>query len=126
MTEMKMEFEIGQKFEGEYPPEAAAWCEKNGATIRVGDGDEFEIVPIPMPTEEEMKAARLVEISNYLASTDRLMLDECVSKLIDPNHSLDFTLVFYRETLQHFTELDSWWTAHIESWEAYKNADKEC
>lgn len=35
-------YAIGQKFEGTYPPEAAVWCNDNGAMIVLVDGG-FEI-----------------------------------------------------------------------------------
>ena len=45
-----MEFFIGQTFEGEYPPEAAVWCNANNAHIEAGDGI-YSIVENPAPPE---------------------------------------------------------------------------
>lgn len=45
-----MEFYIGQIFEGTYPPEAAAWCNGNGAHIEAGEG-VYTIVENPPPPE---------------------------------------------------------------------------
>lgn len=50
-----MEFEIGQIFEGMYPPEAAEWCNERGdcyiSEIDAVDGvRRFEIKEIPQPT----------------------------------------------------------------------------
>lgn len=57
-----MNFELNQIFESVYPPEAAAWCNKNNAFIQETrqDGKRiFQIVAIPAPTEEELKAEEL-------------------------------------------------------------------
>lgn len=65
-------FEAGQEFEGDYPPEAAAWCNANGCAIEEttpeGAGERtFRIVPAPdivveappdpAPSREELAAA---------------------------------------------------------------------
>ena len=55
-------FEIGQTFEGVYPPDVAAWCHENGAYIEERDG-VYVIVAIPAPTLEEAKARKLTEIN---------------------------------------------------------------
>lgn len=70
--------EIGQIFEGEYPPEAAEWCNERGdcyiTELEKGtaeDGEDirrFQIVAIAPPTLEEAKTAKLTEIN---AATDR-------------------------------------------------------
>lgn len=43
-----MEFYIGQTFAGKYPPEAAAWCNKNNAHIEKSNG-VYTIVENPAP-----------------------------------------------------------------------------
>ena len=53
-------FEAGQIFEGEYPPQAAQWCNENNCYIEeiepLEDGTRrFEIKEIPKPTEEEIR-----------------------------------------------------------------------
>ena len=53
-----MEFTIGQVFTGKYPPEAAAWCNRNRAYIKRTDKG-YEIVAIPEPTKEELEAIEL-------------------------------------------------------------------
>lgn len=60
-----MEFSIGQIFEGEYPSEAALWCNSHGdcwidEIEPVGGVRRFQIVAVPEPTEEE-KSARALE-----------------------------------------------------------------
>lgn len=57
-----MEFQIGQIFEGKYPPEAAVWCNKNNAYIIKEDG-KFIIKAIPEPDLPELKATKLNEIN---------------------------------------------------------------
>lgn len=98
-----MEFVIGQIFEGEYSPEAAAWCNENNAYIEELDsitkdvteknalGEEvtqtktlrrFQILPVPAPTTEELAAqARsqrdaLIAATDYLMATDYPLTDE--------------------------------------------------
>lgn len=59
-----MDFQIGQIFEGTYPPEAAAWCNEHGDRYideieAVNGKRRFQIVAMPEPTEEEKAAAEL-------------------------------------------------------------------
>lgn len=67
-----MEFELNQIFEGEYPPEAALWCNENNAyinEIEAIDGvRRFQIVAIPAPSPEEIEASiqkRLTDAVQY-------------------------------------------------------------
>lgn len=69
-----MDYQIGQIFEGEYPPEAAAWCNERGDCYideieKSDDGTRrFQIVAVPAPTLEEVKARKLQELeSAFLA-----------------------------------------------------------
>lgn len=57
-----MEFNIGQSFKGKYPPEAAAWCNKNNAFIEA-NGETYVIKAIPEPDLPELKAIKLDEIN---------------------------------------------------------------
>ena len=73
------EFFIGQIFEETYPPEAAVWCNKQGnyyiEEIDSLEGKRrFQIVAVPEPTPEEIKAQELAE-----AKAERA---EAVSKII--------------------------------------------
>ena len=58
-----MTFELSQIFTGEYPPEAAAWCNQRGDCYiteldTAADGTRrFQIVAIPEPTEAEKTLA---------------------------------------------------------------------
>lgn len=77
----ELEFYIGQKFYGVYPPEAAIWCNANNAMIvekteqqesedGTVDVKYYEICEVPEPTEEEIKQARIVALKAELDSTD--------------------------------------------------------
>lgn len=59
-----MDFKVDQIFEGEYPAEAALWCNSHGDRyideIEAANGKRrFQIVAMPEPTEEEKAAAEL-------------------------------------------------------------------
>lgn len=74
-----MEFQIGQVFGENYPPEAAVWCNESGkAYIKElpadGGARRFKIIAIPEPTEEELAAQELAQ-----AKAERA---DAVSKLI--------------------------------------------
>lgn len=84
-----MDFYIGKIFVGEYPPEAAEWCNGNGAyieEIEAADGQRrFQVLEVPPPEitpadydramEEHIKAARVSrgyttrEPTEYLGSS---------------------------------------------------------
>ena len=77
-----MEFEIGQIFEGEYPPEAAFWCNDCGdryikeveATL---DGvPRFQNVKVPDLTDEEIAAHVRAERDMKIAETDYLAMPD--------------------------------------------------
>ena len=75
-------FDVGQTFEGMYPPEAAEWCNENECAIEetTPEGAEvrtFRIVesptvfeqspPDPAPTREEL-AAGVAELADMMAA----------------------------------------------------------
>jgi len=67
-----MDFQIGQIFEGEYPPEAATWCnDRQDCYIaeieKLGDTRRFQIVAVPAPTLEEAREKKLAELSEKFA-----------------------------------------------------------
>lgn len=76
-----MTFEIGQIFEGKYPPEAAEWCNEGGKAyieeIEPVDGvRRFQIVAVPEPTDEDVAVLVRAERDRKIAETDYLaMLD---------------------------------------------------
>ena len=58
-------YEIGQIFEGIYPPEAAIWCNENNAFITELESENdtriFQIQEVPSPTLEEVKNIKIAE-----------------------------------------------------------------
>ena len=54
-------YNIGQIFQGTYPPEAAVWCNRNGAYIEAVDGG-YQIVGIPESTLDEVKRNKIEEL----------------------------------------------------------------
>lgn len=79
-------FELNQIFEGEYPPEAALWCNENRAYIeeleKEGNTRRFKIIGIPEPTQEELEKAEMQRLKSERA--------EAVSKLIVEVDGLKF------------------------------------
>ena len=62
-----MTYQINQIFEESYPPDAAVWCNQQGncyiEEIDALDGKRrFQIVAVPAPTLEEVKAQKLSEL----------------------------------------------------------------
>lgn len=72
-----MEFKIGDKFTGTYPPEAAIWCNANNAMIVKLDSGEYEIQAVPEPPEPTVE-----DKNAQIAETRKRMY----SMLIDPLH----------------------------------------
>lgn len=68
-----MEFYIGQTFSGKYPPEAAAWCNKNNAHIEKRNG-VYTIVENPTPPATR-KVRTFAKDAIWVATKD-LVLDE--------------------------------------------------
>ena len=57
-----MSFYIGQIFKDTYTPEAATWCNENGAFIqKVSSG--YQIIATPGPTPSEVRTKKLAELS---------------------------------------------------------------
>lgn len=84
-----MDFTIGQIFEGTYPPEAADFCNTRGDCYiteldPAEDGTRrFQIVAVPEPSLEEVKAHKLSELESDF-------LDYRMSKTTFVNSSLGF------------------------------------
>ena len=66
-----MNFYIGQTFEGMYPPEAAAWCNKNNCHIEKVNGVRTIVAnpPPPEPTPEEIVKGYEDAVQAYLDQT---------------------------------------------------------
>ena len=73
--ERAMEFQTGQVFEGAYPPEAAVWCNENGAYIEEKDG-LFIILKTPPPSPEMLFANLRAERDRRIAATDYLIMPD--------------------------------------------------
>lgn len=72
-----MNYKIGQIFEGIYPPEAAVWCNANGAHIERLDG-KYTIVenaPAPGPTVAEQVRALEAETGLTRAVRELVLAD---------------------------------------------------
>lgn len=59
-------FKIGDKLTKETYTLGVIWCRKNNATIN----ENWVIVAIPEPTEEEIKQQRIEELKGLLTDTD--------------------------------------------------------
>lgn len=71
-----MAFEIGQIFEGEYPPEAAVWCNTRGdCSIQQVDG-KYQIVENPPVSLEILAENVRSERDRRLAETDWYMMPD--------------------------------------------------
>lgn len=76
-----MTYKIGQIFEGEYPPEAAVWCNESGKAyieeIEPQDGvRRFQIVAVPEPTDDDLEAQVRAERGMKIAETDYYMMPD--------------------------------------------------
>lgn len=76
-----MNFEIGQIFEGEYPPEAAVWCTTHGdrwiEEIEAVDGlRRFQIVKAPEPTDAAIAERVRAKRDRRIAETDWYMMPD--------------------------------------------------
>ena len=95
-----MNFEIGQIFEGEYPPEAAVFCNSRGDCYieeldPVGGVSRFQIVKVPEPTDEEIAAQVRTKRDRSLSETDYYMMPDYPS---DPNNIEEMKV--YRQALR--------------------------
>lgn len=68
-------FAIGQIFKGEYPPEAAVWCNENGAYIEER-GNDYVIVQKAAPSAESLFARLRAERDRRIAATDYLIMPD--------------------------------------------------
>lgn len=56
-----MSYKIGQAFENDYPIEAVKWAKENNAYV-LQNGAIFTIVAIPVPSIDELKAAKIAAL----------------------------------------------------------------
>lgn len=76
-----MLYQIGQIFEGEYPPEAAVFCNDSGKAyikeIEPVEGvQRFQIVAVPEPTDEEVAEQVRAKRDRRIAETDWYMMPD--------------------------------------------------
>lgn len=71
-----MAYKIGQIFEGEYPPEAAVWCNTRGdCSIQQVDG-RYQIIQNPEPDDSMVAEAIRYKRDNLLDETDYYMMPD--------------------------------------------------
>lgn len=76
-----MNFEIGQIFEGEYPPEAAVFCNSRGdcyiEEIEPQNGIlRFQIVAVPAPILDELESQVRAARDRKITKTDYYMMSD--------------------------------------------------
>lgn len=88
-------YEIGQIFEGEYPPEAAVWCNtRGGCSIQQVDG-KYQIVENPPVSLEILAENARSARDRRIAETDYYMMPDYPS---DPNNIEEMKV--YRQALR--------------------------
>lgn len=71
-----MAYKIGQIFEGEYPPEAAVWCNTRGdCSIQQVDG-VYQIIQNPEPDDSMVAEAIRDKRNNLLGETDYYLMPD--------------------------------------------------
>lgn len=109
---MSEEFYIGQIFEGEYPPEAACYCNDHGDRYieeiePTAEGvRRFEIKAVPEPTTEEIAAGVRMERDMLIGQTDYLAMPDY--PLTDDERE---ALTQYRQALRDLPQAEGFPTA---------------
>lgn len=71
-----MVYKIGQIFEGEYPPEAAIWCNTRGdCSIQQVDGG-YQIIQNPEPDDSMIAEAIRDKRDNLIGETDYYLMPD--------------------------------------------------
>lgn len=71
-----MTYKIGQIFEGEYPPEAAVWCNDRGdCSIQQVDGG-YQIIQNPEPDDSMVAKAIRDKRNNLIDETDYYLMPD--------------------------------------------------
>lgn len=71
-----MAYKIGQIFEGEYPPEAAVWCNTRGdCSIQQVDG-RYQIIQNPEPDDSMVAEAVRDKRDNLIGETDYYLMPD--------------------------------------------------
>ena len=147
-----MEFTIGQTFNGVYPPEAADFCNSRGDCYitelePAEDGTRrFQIVAVPEPTIEEVKAHKLSELERaflqwyekdaVVASSLGFVADSDVRAVTDveglitvseatPEESRSTVAFMDHENVPHMLSLEQLKTLHLEILQNGQSAYKQ-
>jgi hypothetical protein len=120
-----MTFHLGQKFKEKYPPEAADWCNKNGANLEGTADFEWTIVPEREKTEEELmdEAEDMRDI--IMQEGDWLALREWERKALNPDYQVNRRLLEYRQFVRDFDKRPHWWKEEIPTLKEWKDANQE-
>lgn len=71
-----MDYKIGQIFEGEYPPEAAVWCNTRGdCSIQQVDGG-YQIIQNPEPDDSMVAKTIRDKRDNLIGKTDYYLMPD--------------------------------------------------
>jgi hypothetical protein len=71
-----MDFSIGKVFDGEYPPEAAVWCNTRGdCSIQQVDG-RYQIIQNPEPDDSMIAEAIRDKRDNLIGETDYYLMPD--------------------------------------------------
>lgn len=110
-------YEIGQIFEGTYPPDAATWCDENGVFIMELEPRRskriFQIRAIPAMPLEEVKDAKITELKNERAKREEAPVEYC-------GKMWDFDAISRERIMATVTALEVGRVATIE-WSAHDN-----
>lgn len=94
-----MAYKIGQIFEGEYPPEAAVWCNTRGdCSIQQVDG-KYQIIENPPVSLEILAENARLERDRKITETDYYMMPDYPS---DPKDLEEVKT--YRQALRDITK----------------------
>lgn len=94
-----MTFHINQVFEGEYPPEAAVWCNTRGdCSIQQVDGG-YQIIQNPEPDDSMVAKAIRYKRDNLIGETDYYLMPDYPS---NPQNLEE--LKVYRQALRDISE----------------------
>ncbi len=103
------EFYVGQIFEGEYPPEAAEWCNNRGDCYieeleRENGERRFEIKAIPAPNPAEMNVRRIAEIKESMRVLDEQRIRALAEPSVKDEETGETWLEYYNAQVQSLRE----------------------
>lgn len=125
-------YDIGQIFEGFYPPEAAVWCDKNKAYIEeleaIDGVRRFQIVAIPELTLSELRTAALSRIDSatsaaILAGFDYTIEGETLHFSYDQFDQSNFSDTFNGVAMKKLMDIEE--LPETIDWNGWRNHDSE-